>query len=186
MIRDINDYHRVTEILRPFSGIDSIPIDVLMRAADRGTQVHLIVDAIIEGLGSPAIPEELEGYIDSFNAWNEGKKYIAKPERFFDDDLMITGECDAVIEEDGLNVLIDFKTPAKESHSWCLQGNAYAMLAKKCGHQIDKIKFVKLDKFGQPPCVYEYLITDFAANLFLSCVKVYEYFELHKTRRPRK
>lgn len=181
--KNIDDYLRVTEILRPFSGVDNIPVDILMQAAERGTQVHQLIDAINAGIGTPAIPDNFLGYMHSFEEWNLEKVYLPKPARFFDDDLKITGECDALIELDDSIVLVDFKTSAKESKSWCLQGVAYAMLAKKAGITVDKIHFVKLSKFAEKAQIFKYEYTDKAVNQFLACLEVYRYFELHKSKR---
>lgn len=44
-----SDYTRVTEILKPFSGLDRIPKDIVANAARRGTKVHDVCEGIIRG-----------------------------------------------------------------------------------------------------------------------------------------
>ena len=166
-------YIRITDVLSKFSGLDKIDPEVLRNAADRGTRVHQYCDAIIEGLGLFSIEDDCKGYIDSFNQWNVGKNYLTKPPRFYDDEFMITGECDAIYKQDGKLILVDFKTPVAESKTWPLQGSAYAYMAKKLGYNIEYIEFVKLSKVGKPPKVYTYTEN---FDLFLSCLDVYRYF----------
>jgi CRISPR/Cas system-associated exonuclease Cas4 (RecB family) len=143
-------YTRVTEVLAPFSGMDKIPAQILQRAAERGTKVHEICDAIISGMGCPEIPENLQGYIRSFQQWGY-RDFIVKPNRFYCDDLHITGECDAIYQDGKGLVLVDFKTSVKESKTWVLQGAAYAYLARKSGYDIQRVEFIRLVKDGIYP-----------------------------------
>lgn len=166
------DYIRVTDILYPFSGLTHIPSEILKNAAERGTKVHEIADSLIKDLGSFGTDETVRGYIESLELWLPGKKFIDKPDRFYDDQYALTGECDAIYDDNGL-VLVDFKTPAKESRSWMLQGSAYSYLAKKAGYDIKRIEFVKLDKTGKMPKSYFYQEN---FDLFLGCLKTYSYF----------
>jgi len=173
-MNEIKDYIRVTDVLFPFSGLKSIDPLILQRAAERGTKVHEIIEAIIEGLGTPVITPDVDGYITSFQKWMP-KKFVQKPERFFCNDLMLTGECDGIYDDeegDGL-VLVDFKTPVNESKTWRLQGSAYAYLARKAGYEIKRIEFVKLSKTGSAPKVYIYE-EDF--EMYLKCLDVYKMF----------
>ena len=177
--RNINDYLRVTEVLSPFSGLDQIDPGILENAAKRGTDIHLALDAFIEGLPMKISDPSYQGYLESASNFMKDKKFIIKPRRFFDDELMITGECDAIYkEEDGL-VLVDFKTSSKESKTWMLQGSAYAHLARKSGYNIKRIEFVHLLKDGNPCKIYQYE-EDF--ELYLKCLCVYRYFFEKKSK----
>lgn len=150
-------YERVTSILYPFSGLHMIDPEIIKRAQNRGTYVHETIEVIQkEKLPAICLIPEYKGYIDSYKVWAEGKKFIDKPARFFDDDLRITGECDCIYqEEDGL-VLVDFKTSANESKTWKHQGSAYSYLAKRKGYDIKRIEFIKLSKEGKPAKTYVY------------------------------
>jgi hypothetical protein len=148
------NFDRVTSILFPFSGLTKVDPTVLQKAADRGTSVHLAADCIINGLPYDVSPEH-QGYVDSFNQWvcdaeGEGSKhFLAKPARLYDQELMITGECDGLYEMHGKITLYDLKTSAKEGSTWCLQGSAYAHMARKQAIHIDRVEFVKLHKNGK-------------------------------------
>lgn len=170
--RNINHYTRVTEVLYPFSGLDKIDPDILRNAANRGTLVHEICDAIIEEVGIEDYDPILDGYIESFNKWLP-KDFIKKPERFFCEELMLTGECDGIYKEGDDLILFDLKTPLRESKSWMLQGSAYAYLCRKSGINIKRIEFIKLCKFGSIPKVFTYQEN---FPLYLSCLQTYRYF----------
>ena len=171
-MKDLSKYTRVTDVLFPLSGLKNIDPQILKNAAERGTKVHEICDAIISDMGMPSIDGQIIGYINSFNQWMP-KHFIEKPERFFCDDYMISGECDGIYEDEEGLVLVDLKTPANESKTWKLQGSAYSYLAKKAGYNISRIEFVKLSKEGKAPKVFSY-VEDF--DLFLKCLEVYRYF----------
>lgn len=171
-MNDIKDYTRVTECLYPLSGLKSIPAEILKKAADRGTRVHEICDAIMADIGMLDLEDEVAGYIKSFEQWLP-RKFLEKPDRFFDDDHHLTGEADGMYVDGDDLVLFDIKTPAKESNTWLLQLSAYAYLARLSGYPITVIEVVRLNKDGKAPEVIRYK-EDF--DLFLNCLSVYRYF----------
>jgi hypothetical protein len=173
-MREINLYTRVTEVLYPFSGLKDIDPEVLKNAADRGTAVHKICDSLVLKLGKFDLEDLVKEYcrnhehfekekklvekfVESFEKWYEGKNFLKKPDRFFNDEHMITGECDLIYKDDyNRVVLVDLKTPASESKSWLLQGSAYSYMAKKENHNIDIIEFIQLSRTGAKPKCYRY------------------------------
>ena len=159
-------------MLYPFSGLTKVDPEVLRNAAERGTLVHQVCDAIIEGLGA-VYPPSVSGYIQSFDQWFKGKNFIQKPTRFYCDQHKITGECDAIYEEEGKLILVDFKTPLNESKTWRLQASAYSHLAKLYGLPIHRLEFVKLNKTGNAPKIFVYE-EDF--QFFLNCLQIYRTF----------
>lgn len=177
----------MTEVLRPFSGLDKVDKYVLENAAVRGTKVHVICDAIMQGIGIPDVPEELKGYIESFETWACGKDFVKKPPRMYCDTLGITGEIDGIYQSpivEGVLVrtestLFDLKTPSRESKTWALQLSAYHYLARLNGHQIDKIESVRLRKDGKEAVVHNY---DPAVCLpiFKCCLCAYRFFNPKK------
>jgi len=165
---------RVTTVLAPFSGLANIPLSVLNNAAERGTVVHRICEGYIMGYGV-SIPDQYKGYVDSFLQWYEGKDFLPNPGRLYDKVNMITGECDAIWDSDDGNHLVDFKTSVREGKTWPLQGVAYKNLLELNGISVDRIIFVKLDKNGLEPTVYEY---DYEQHeeTWARCLKVYRDF----------
>jgi hypothetical protein len=169
-------YLRVTEILRPFSGIDAVPSDILAAANERGSRVHAlcqgIIDGVIEGLSD--VPDPYKGYVDSFLQWQEGKGFLQNPGRMYCDDHMITGECDGILKDERI---FDLKTSQKESKTWKYQGAAYALLMKNYKDQV----FVILDKSGGSPKEFTYRYNDHI-DTFVKCVNLYRIF--FKKRNP--
>ncbi len=166
-------YLRVTDILSPFSGLSKINPIILQNAADRGTLVHEIIEGIEEGFGKENVPDPVLGYIESYELWVDGKKFIKQPKRFYDNEMMITGLVDSIYKDGDELVLVDYKTPARESKTWVIQGSAYACLCKRHGYNISRIEFVKLDKTGKAPKVYQYL-DDY--DMFRKVLDCYRYF----------
>ena len=175
---NIDDYTRVTQVLYPFSGLDKVDPKILEKAANRGTRVHDICESIARNLGEWGNDEETKGYVDSFKIWwSQGVKVLAIEERFFCNDLMITGKVDMIIEVNGEAIILDLKTSAKPSKTWALQGSAYAYMARKNGYDIKGIQFLHLHKFGAEPRTYDY---DDSFDLFSKCLHVYRYFNMEK------
>lgn len=150
-------YTRISDIISKYSGYGNVPEHILQAACERGTKVHEIIEAIFEGLGAQ-IDEKLHGYIKSFDSWytNVHQHGFLQPERWYDDDNLITGKCDCLMDVDGVLSLIDFKTSAKIGTSWILQGGGYCYLAQKCGIYVDKIRFIKLLKNGDAAEIIDY------------------------------
>jgi len=193
--RDIEKFDRVTAVLRPFSDMDKIPQRTLDIAGCRGSVTHKLIDSIILGLGtwmSDFLVEEycdifeldkektqkekkrVENAIKSFELWRPGKFFLPKPDRFFNDELMITGEIDCLYEDkDRGIVLVDYKTSGEESRSWKLQGSCYSWLAKQEHYPIEVIEFIKLDKdVGTYPEIFTY---EENFPLFKAHLDVYRY-----------
>lgn len=168
------NYQRVTSILYPFSGLEKVPKEILENAAERGTRVHHICEAIIRGLGEFDIDEVTEGYVESFKKWwEQGHTVKMIEERFWDDELKITGQVDLILEQEEGLAIVDLKTSYKPSKTWAAQGAAYAYLAKKAGLEITKIFFLHLKKDGSLPSLYEYPVDD---NFFFSIHRTWEHF----------
>lgn len=149
-------YTRVTEILAPFSGMDKIDRCVLERAGIRGTEVHKNIEFLQKGELFQNLPEEWQGYIDSYNMWSKDKNIIETQRRMFDDELMLTGEFDCLYLDGNELTLVDFKTSVSEGKTWKYQGSAYSYLAKNKGHNVTRIEFVRLSKEGREPKSYFY------------------------------
>ncbi len=168
------NYLRVTNILYPFSGLDKIDVDIVAHAAERGTKVHKICEGIISGIGEVGVDDETWGYVESFKKWWEkGVEVVKMEERFWDDDLCITGQVDLIIKIDEHLVIVDLKTSSRPSKTWPAQGAAYAYLARKSGYDVRRIFFLHLNKHGKEPKMYEYPVDD---SFFLGILRVYNHF----------
>jgi hypothetical protein len=168
-----NDFIRVTSVLYPFSGLNKIDPVVVKNAAERGSRVHEICEALINDLGLLDLDPPLCGYIKSFEQWKEGKIFIPKPERFYCYKYMITGECDTIYLDGQDLVLVDLKTPLRESKTWPLQCSAYGYLARQAGYEIKRVEVIKLSREGKYPMVYQY---EENLDMFLKCLEIYKYF----------
>lgn len=166
-------YLRVTNILYPFSGLSKIDPVVVAKAAERGTKVHKICEAIMLGLGEIGVDEQTKPYVESFKQWwNQGHDVLLMEKRFWCNELMITGQVDMILHTpEGLHI-VDIKTSSKPSKTWPLQGSAYAYLARKAGYDIKKVFFLHLNKFGKEPKVYEYGIDE---SFFFAVYRIYKY-----------
>lgn len=172
--KSIENYLRVTNILYPFSGLQNIDAEIIENAAERGTKVHKICEAIISGLGDIGVHDETWGYVESFKKWwNNGIDVVEMEKRFWDDELYLTGQVDLIIRTDEGLAIVDFKTSSRPSKTWPAQGSAYAYLAKNAGYDIKKIIFLHLNKHGKEPKIYEYPIDD---SFFLAIFRTYKHF----------
>lgn len=171
---DKEKYLRITEILFPFSGLHSVDKTILQNAAHRGTKVHKICESIVEGLGEWNIDEEIQGYIESFKKWwHPHRNVLSVEERFYCEELMITGQVDLIIEEKQEAIILDIKTSEKPSKTWPLQGSAYAYMARKAGYNIKQIEFLQLHKNGTQPTLHRY---EDHFDIFKKCLEIFNYF----------
>lgn len=165
-------YDRVTAVLYFLTGLDKIPTEIVKNAQDRGTHVHENIATLEKGLGIRPLDDE-KPYLESYKLWADGKTFLKKPDRWYDETLLITGECDAIYEEEGEMVLVDYKCTAKESPTWPLQLSAYRHLASKYGYTFKRVEIIKLCKKGKYPSIYTYSDN---LDLFKKCLEIYRSF----------
>ena len=115
----------------------------------------------------------------SYTKWKErlSPSFEQSEKRYYDHTLMITGAIDALIRFPGdpSAILVDFKTSAQEAPiTWPMQAHLYAHLLGINGHVISpRYIFIKLDKNGYMPSVFEY---HFDANIRAKCLMAVEEF----------
>ncbi len=171
---DRSRYTRVTEVLYPFSGLDKVDAGMVAAAGERGTKVHKICEGIVAGLGELGVDKQTAPYVASFNKWwAEGHDVLAMEQRFYCDELELSGQCDLIIQTATGAAIVDLKTSYKPSLTWPAQGNAYCYLAKKVGYNIQHILFIHLSKHGHYPTIYSYPIDPL---FFLDILRVYNHF----------
>jgi hypothetical protein len=119
-----------------------------------GTRVHALIEDYLQAkplFYSPQSREE--AYFESWRMWYDKKapEIIMKEKRLFCDELMITGQVDAVMSFDGMPVLVDYKTSSAEgkladgSSSWAMQAHFYYYLLTQNFVQVsDKMLFLQL------------------------------------------
>jgi hypothetical protein len=146
----------------------------LEHAARRGTDVHEVCEGIVQGLGEWNVYPEIRGYIESFKKWwQQGVNVLSIEQRFYCQELMITGQVDLIIDTPDGAAILDLKTSYKPSKTWPLQGAAYAYMARKHDYDIKKILFLHLDRYGGSPTLHAY---DDDFETFKKCLDVYRYF----------
>ena len=159
-------YTRVSEILSQWDRFSGIDRDVLENKKRIGTNVHEAID-----LYNACLPYSLEederGYFESYIEWRKLTQFeiLASETRLYDDRLMITGAFDLLVkfpqEEEGS--VCDLKCSYSEDPiNWPMQGCFYRYLLTVNGGQdiSQRVNFIKLDKRGYSPDVYEYDVTN--------------------------
>jgi len=190
-------YTRVTDVLKIFSKYDDVPEDKLAAAAEKGTAIHnWIADHTRYKMGGdfPIGIDDLEdiyqdygkAYLDWYDmVWQSSIPY-ALEERFYDDDLMITGQVDLILKKDDKYWIIDYKTSYTKGKDWGLQLAAYAYLVmRNRSNTIEDLSIVHLRKDG----TYKLYSYEFAPHieLFMKCLDLYTYFNAKKrdSKEPR-
>lgn len=171
-------YARVSEVIRPFLDLGKMEDDPdykanFERKGALGTRVHEAIKEEIDGM-MPTLEGREQGYFQSWEKWRRAlnPKFIQTETRLFCGDKMLTGCIDALacFHGDDSPTLVDWKTSASESPvTWPMQAHLYHYLL-----DINKIEatprflFVKLDRYGDLPKVFQY---KFDKNLLSRCLE---------------
>lgn len=171
-------YARVSEVLTSFSDYSHIDPKVLANKARIGTEVH---QAISDCLNDefPILGKDCKGYFESFLCWKDSFRQIfhRSEERFFDDELMICGQIDALClyPEFKMPCLVDFKTSVRENYEvWQMQAHLYIYLLEKNGVGNEGFaQFVKLNRYGNKPDVFTYPYLQSVMDKCIESVKIF-------------
>ena len=172
-------YARVSDVLSPLKDFSHIDPIILKKKTELGTSVHEAIADDIEG-EFPILSEKGLGYFLSYQRWVKHLcvNFVASETRYFDEDLMISGQIDALalmgwVQD--LPVLVDFKCTAQVSKEvWPMQAHLYAHLLEKNGVKVrPRYVFVKLDKEGAFPMTYSY---NFDPNIRARCLEAVKNF----------
>jgi len=91
--------------------LKAVPDYARDKAADRGTQVHLLAEQIVRG-GEPEVPDELAGHVNAYRAflreWNP--RFLAVEQMVCCLTHGFAGTCDAIADIAGERWLLDIKT----------------------------------------------------------------------------
>jgi hypothetical protein len=175
---DGKQYARVSDIIRPFASFGHIDPKVLANKARIGSAVH---QDIADDLNDEfcVTTRETTGYFNSYRKWKEEikPKFLEWETRYFCQDLMLTGQIDAVVRmpDESIPVLVDWKTSAQESPTtWPMQAHLYRYLLLKNKVDVgERFLFIRLHKEGFFPCVHVY---KFESNLHKKCMSAIEEF----------
>lgn len=154
-------YARVSDILKPFNNFVGIPEDVLNRKAKIGTTVHHAINQEIQGQ-LPVLSIDEQGYFKSFYKWQSTLNpiFIESEMRYCCDKEMLTGGIDALVKLEGEDkaILVDWKTSSQENPiTWTMQAHLYHYLLVESNKMVsDRMLFIKLNKKGDLPKVFQY------------------------------
>lgn len=183
---------RVTEILKPFTGIEFVPKDILASSAARGTKVHAICAGIAKGAWVPhsSIDEELLGYVKSFERWADAqvKNFQIIETRYEHEDLGFTGQVDFVVTGfDEHLYLVDIKTSAKPRKTYPLQLAAYRELLSWHDIYVQGAMLVYLNAAGDFPEIQLLDHLNEELCVFRGALTCFKYFHQEKKscRKPR-
>lgn len=175
-------YTRVSEILSQWDKFSYLNIDPIIfeKKTMIGTNVHAAI--LEDSLDYPVVLTDEEGgrYFQSYILFKrkENISFRKSELRLYDDDLMITGAIDAILDFPGSSgpCLIDWKTSAaKDDLFWEMQANFYLHLLKKNGYGdiSDNCQFVKLNKLGDLPSIHHYRYSEVIIEACFAAIKTY-------------
>jgi len=167
---------RVSEILAQFKDFSAIDPRVLNTKANIGTEVHHNIHMHSKGM-SPVFDsfpnycrftneissweDRGEGYFRSYLQYeaNEAPIYQCLEQRFYCDDLMITGQIDGlqIPKTAELPIIVDFKCSySVDLEMWSMQAHYYKYLAERNGIKVqDRFLFLQLKKDATKPKIVE-------------------------------
>jgi len=175
----------VTQVLSPFTDFSKIKEDVLTRATERGIAVHRACALVARGLWVKALPEDCQGYVQSFQKWYDYMvvKVIAVEAELKNEAFGYKGHPDliAILKGKKYPSIIDYKTPVALRKVWKGQLSAYRDLALADKtliiNHIDGVGSLRLHPDGGTAKMqwYEESAIDF--NNFLCALKAYRAFK---------
>lgn len=158
LVNNGKHYLRVSSIISALrGGFGDVPKNVLEAKAKIGTEVHEICQKLLMGEIQTSTNERVINYVNSFKHFNRIgllQKPLICEERFFDDELGVTGQVDLVCPVKGSKqpLLIDLKTSAQtEDVLWLIQGTLYAKMITQTYPEInlaDTFLFLQLKEKG--------------------------------------
>jgi len=173
--------------------VEFVDRELLVPAAERGTEVHQAIEARIHGQSIPYFlmdtsSDTIDGYLDSWSHWWNTSQHIFKDadlvteERLYCDELKITGAIDLIAKLPDRTYIFDWKSSSRPQNHWRLQGAAYRYLCEVNGYaSVDNVLFVHVKK-GKKPSLkkYETYVEDL--NVFKKCLELYQWFDMSSTR----
>ena len=121
---------------------------------DRGSRVHGACASYVLATWSPRLPEEEQGYFDSFKRWADRFLKNVTPysvEKRLEDPLGYCGTPDYCGPFLALGTVIDWKTATSKYPAWKVAGAAYFHLAKSNGFPVERVGNLQLQVDGKMP-----------------------------------
>jgi len=139
----MSKYVRVSEILARLQSYADVDPEVLEAKAKIGTNVHKAIVQDCAGEFVVLESDRAHAYFESYKLWNVKKPNIVQVPRLYCDELMITGECDGLLNE---TQLIDWKCSATANAKiWNMQAHFYWYLLKVNNYKVtDHMLWVNL------------------------------------------
>lgn len=119
---------RVSEILARLQNFSRIDQAILEAKAEIGTNVHKAITLDAQGQPIQELTQREMAYYKSYEMFRDNYKpsYIMLESRFNEDNLMITGEIDALAKVNNDIVILDWKTSATANKKiWEMQAHFY-------------------------------------------------------------
>lgn len=161
----------------PLQHIDK---EMLSNKAYLGSNVHAAIHAHVEGDIFP-LSEQEQGYFESYLKWEAASQVqcMETELRLYCDGMKVTGCIDMLGQIAGRSgsCLVDFKcTVAEDAKKWVLQATLYSLLLgnNRFGH-VQSALFVRLNKNGELPTVYEYKIGNEEHIAAIATLNLYRY-----------
>jgi len=177
-------YVRVSHVLKKYTSFAYIDPEVLDAKAYLGDCVHAAITDDCQGEFPMLTDKKQVGYYLSFDKWKEKMcpTFYQMEQRYYDDELKLTGEVDAIIRPMRSKdlVLIDYKCSAQANHDYfSRQATLYYHLLQVNGVQVvPYFLWIQLDKNGKLPKVHKYYLTD---KMLAECIQdVKNYWKEHK------
>ena len=135
----MNQHVRVSAILAMLFPYVDVDKDILEAKAKIGTNVH---NAILQDCRDDFVVLECDrarAYFNSYKMMYPKIPPIKQIQRLYCDKLMITGECDGLLQGNGPDMLIDWKCSASPHiQQWKMQAHFYWYLLKENGYSISE------------------------------------------------
>jgi hypothetical protein len=146
----LKSFSRISKPVAP--DLSHIPIHILEAAGTRGNAIHEAIEQTFKS-GTDILPEEqYANYWEAFEKFRDENdfKVIATEFRVIDTEKFTSGIIDCILEMNGSNVIVDWKTSAKINPMLMgLQLFIYANMLEKNKIVIKDLYICHLQKTGQ-------------------------------------
>jgi len=171
-------YTRATEVLSQWDKFSMIDSEIFEKKTILGTNVHEAIANYYRGIPTE-LTEQEQKYFDSFYGWNaiSGIEVLDFERRMYDETRMLTGAMDLLAKLGEDLVLVDWKCSYNaDKLGWPLQASFYMQLLKSSGYgEVNKAIFVKLDKEGCFPKLFEFEQSEELIALTNAALLLYRY-----------